>query len=520
MGTNHTLEMPGLAELLGRCVDDRLDLGTAYGRYRPYWSTTSDFTALLDKLREYERVDGEQRKNAMKDGMVIQPNLPPRRIWDLYSNRVCYWYTARPQWSSVCAVSHSWTDPSNRVEVYTPINEYKWRFPIPQDAALEHVRNELLNYGAEYAWLDVLCLRQADSQRPDQETRREVQWMTDVPTVGFVYQAASKTLVYLNGLCCPIRLTSLDDTRHWLNRTWTLQELSNSPLFGGLTKDVTTQTDLSRLLETSRSRFPNNIPASVLWEKVAACMKLAQGGSSLFVVLDQMKQRQAESDMDRIIVLARLLNPKPTKLPAYSIKEDLEDVWIRLVESMADPYRTELFLLHPAAGRGRYLWMPSWKDVKISASRIRLDTVFAVKHTNVDYITVDGGNDKKIRFHGLVMQQCKVGGLGKVGYVDAGTSRNRSVYRTGTLTVKLIDGQKTGYKLEVVVQAYHQEKIPETGKYNYTLVGTHDLHYWVVGRMMKDGRLEKVSVIRIEKPEHKEAIRKYKLARTTSLILI
>ncbi len=32
--------------------------------------------------------------------------------------------------------------------------------PIPQDTSLDLIRIEMLNLGAEYAWLDVLCLRQ------------------------------------------------------------------------------------------------------------------------------------------------------------------------------------------------------------------------------------------------------------------------------------------------------------------------------------------------------------------------
>ncbi len=57
--------------------------------------------------------------------------------------------------------------------------------PIPKDANLDLIRIEMLNLGAEYAWLDVLCLRQLGGRGED---LRKEEWKLDVPTIGHVYE--------------------------------------------------------------------------------------------------------------------------------------------------------------------------------------------------------------------------------------------------------------------------------------------------------------------------------------------
>ncbi len=47
----------------------------------------------------------------------------------------------------------------------TPINGHEWPVPMPSDADLDLIRIEMLNNGAEYVWLDVLCLRQKGEWR-------------------------------------------------------------------------------------------------------------------------------------------------------------------------------------------------------------------------------------------------------------------------------------------------------------------------------------------------------------------
>ncbi len=65
--------------------------------------------------------------------------------------------------------------------VLTPFNGRRWPVPIPKDTDLDLIRIEMLNLGAEYVWLDVLCLRQAGGEEED---ARETEWKVDVPIIG------------------------------------------------------------------------------------------------------------------------------------------------------------------------------------------------------------------------------------------------------------------------------------------------------------------------------------------------
>ena len=136
---------------------------------------------------------------------VVHPlRIFPRRIWDLYSNRVIPfdwlvgsnhsdmrddnivdaalpwgWRSRLVKYNSVqaagltiepfAAISHSWVMAENRELVWTEINQYQWPVPFPKDASLDDLRVELLRMGLRYCWLDVLCLRQAYDPRVDLE---------------------------------------------------------------------------------------------------------------------------------------------------------------------------------------------------------------------------------------------------------------------------------------------------------------------------------------------------------------
>lgn len=131
------------------------DFGYVYGCLRPFWFKNFDtLQKLMDTLKDQ---DAQMRRDAVQGPLIVDPDIRPRRLWDLYSNRVV------PSWAThkePIAVSHAWRRPEERQLISTPINAYALPVPIPQHVTLEHVRVELLSYGAEYAWLDVLCLRQ------------------------------------------------------------------------------------------------------------------------------------------------------------------------------------------------------------------------------------------------------------------------------------------------------------------------------------------------------------------------
>ncbi len=106
-----------------------------------------------------KRGDREERRQAFVGNRIVKSRLQPRRVWDLYSNRVVpYWITASYQSR---LISHPWMDEQDRTTVWTTINGYEWPVPIPKDVDLNLIRIEMLNLGLEYVWLDVLCLRQA-----------------------------------------------------------------------------------------------------------------------------------------------------------------------------------------------------------------------------------------------------------------------------------------------------------------------------------------------------------------------
>lgn len=95
----------------------------------------------------------------------------------------------------------------DRIDVMTPINGNEWPVPIPKDTDLDLVRIEMLNLGAEYVWLDVLCLRQRGGRGED---IRGEEWKLDVPTIGHVYRITEKVVCYFSGLGRPLSFTAAD----------------------------------------------------------------------------------------------------------------------------------------------------------------------------------------------------------------------------------------------------------------------------------------------------------------------
>ncbi|KAK0224254.1 hypothetical protein IW262DRAFT_1269711, partial [Armillaria fumosa] len=152
---------------------------------------------------------------------------PPQHVWDLYSNRVIPWCVARPR---LWAISHAWMDKSSHEDVQTAINGHQWPVPIPEDTSLERIRIEMLNLGAEYVWLDVLCLRQDGGLMKDLHMG---EWKVDVPTIGSVSAGADKVVCYLCGLgrSWTSKLPCSEDD--WFKRAWTLQEISEHLIIGG-----------------------------------------------------------------------------------------------------------------------------------------------------------------------------------------------------------------------------------------------------------------------------------------------
>ncbi|KAF7797661.1 hypothetical protein EIP86_008861 [Pleurotus ostreatoroseus] len=366
------------------------------------------------------------------------------------------------------------------------------------DEDLEPVRNELLNYGAEYAWIDVLCLRQKDSSAGRRlEQLRKEEHRIDVPTIGYVYEGQQAIVTYYSGLGLPFRATSLDDERHWLNRAWTLQETHHNPLIGGLPAIQHLQEFRKHLGiitddDDEEKRF---------FRALAREINFVGSKFDVFAVLHRMRMRGAENELDKVCGIAYLLTTKST-LPTYDIDESPDNAWTRLVRSMDHRYRAELFFLYPTQGADS-AWMPSWRQTQGDSALPypgRSEIIPPAKEREYIICKADRSG---YRFAGLRIQDCRIKGL----------ERPSKRCRDGTLIINV----KGGWVNPIKVRAHHQEPIAETKDFRYDLLGTHDLRYWVVGET-RYGKFRKVSVLRVEDEEALEILEEFGLAEKVSAV--
>ncbi|PBK85430.1 hypothetical protein ARMGADRAFT_973698, partial [Armillaria gallica] len=296
------------------------------------------------------------RRDAFADDRIVCSYLPPRRVWVLYSNRVVPRWVAkwepRLQTPVPWGISHAWMDEKDRSDSFTPINGSEWPVPIPKDAHLDLIRIEMLNLGAEYVWLDVLCLRQKGGQRED---LRAEEWKLDVPTIGRVYQMAEKVAYYFSGLGRPfsMRESDFESDRCWFRRAWTLQEMTQTthPITVLLRPDLHAM--LRIMEEGMRTRIETQL--SSLRDSIMS------GSSNTLDALSEMQKRVSTNPVDRIVGLAYLLSA--TQIPAYYEEQSEEDAWTSLVNSMSMRYQACLFFSYPEPGSGNKVWRPSWKQV-------------------------------------------------------------------------------------------------------------------------------------------------------------
>ncbi len=87
LGTSYTLD--SVISVLNPYVAQGFDFGTTYAYLRPFWDNV--YTAE-HRLRTREDEDREMRRNMLVGGKITTAIVPPRRVWDLYANRVVpYW---------------------------------------------------------------------------------------------------------------------------------------------------------------------------------------------------------------------------------------------------------------------------------------------------------------------------------------------------------------------------------------------------------------------------------------------
>ncbi|KAK0430081.1 hypothetical protein EV421DRAFT_2091210 [Armillaria borealis] len=467
LNTSYILHTAWIYSLLGAVITKDSDFGTAYAYLRPFWYR-HDFTDVEDELRTCEEQDLMMREDVLVNTKIISKMVPPRRVWDLYSNRVVPWWAAQG-WPY--AISHAWVEEKDRMDMWTPINGYEWPVPIPKDTNLDLIRIEMLNAGAEYAWLDVLCLRQVGGRRED---LRAEEWKVDVPTIGYVYTGFQPIVYYFNGLGQPLRIKAGDfeSDRSWFRRVWTLQEVTRDTIIGGdmgddnaMAEEVRAEFDrrLLALQEIARFRFNAHDP---------------------WTALSHMRDRVCTNPVDRIAGLVYLLSAVGA-IPAYYEMQSMEDAWTALVDVLWERDRAALFFTYPRPGNRNKVWRPSWSQVMnnveiLPSSTGILETmVQRTEDTDSDWVeevSIDSGYVQ--------------------GLADGSHDGKR---RQGELIVT--DDAGTMHTFKII--ADHQYQISDglyalLGSRKYSYLGHQVLdRYWVVGRRLPERKFEKVSVIKI-----------------------
>ncbi|KZV73845.1 hypothetical protein PENSPDRAFT_262443 [Peniophora sp. CONT] len=97
LGTDYSLRStPALEGIMLHRISKGHDLGMAYGMLRRQWFIISP--ELLSDLESLEKIDRERREAAVVDGLIEDVRMPPRRVWDLFSNRVLPFWVVGMSW--------------------------------------------------------------------------------------------------------------------------------------------------------------------------------------------------------------------------------------------------------------------------------------------------------------------------------------------------------------------------------------------------------------------------------------
>ncbi|KZT20452.1 hypothetical protein NEOLEDRAFT_1045192, partial [Neolentinus lepideus HHB14362 ss-1] len=290
-----------------------------------------------------------------------------RRLWDLRAHRVipyhfsfcCMGDFGVYRSGSYHAVSHSWTDTmSEGSGIVTDVNGREWLVPLPTGVTLEAVRNELLNLGAEYAWLDVVCLRQHSDSHAS-ESIRVNEWKVDIPTIGTIYENAARVIRYYNGLGVPFECRGWSGPRHWLRRVWTIQEIKDNSIPAGLPEGLEAG-DLmkQKSLEDGRTLEDHLQPIMKL-EKYLKYPEVDM--LAVLKVATELKGRFATNPIDKIAAFGALVTK--SRIPLYKGDMDLEDAWDLLVQHMPGEILEGFLWQICVPGKGRYRWIPSWAQL-------------------------------------------------------------------------------------------------------------------------------------------------------------
>lgn len=347
--TSLAVDYPPLRSFVDSFISQGLDFGAIFARLRCSWPASyeiatrsnqleDDFLDQVSNIESYGDTTRTDRDSSIKGQTIHQPHrIRPRRLWDLPANRVIPYHYFLQQGGYLAplywAISHSWTD--DMIKLDTPINGCEWPVPIPPGVTLEAVRNELLNMDVEYAWLDVLCLRQSCLD-PGKEEIRKKEWAVDVPTIGSVYvQGAFRVLQYMNGLGRAFEVSGWDSPRHWLNRAWTLQEAKLDSIIGGVPQGMKDPLD-ERSVETGE----------LLRDRISLISEVETQESNVYSardfpnIINAMRRRFSTNPVDKIAGIVMLFRSKT--LPLYDEAKCEEEAWAPCVSHLPPHLRTDL----------------------------------------------------------------------------------------------------------------------------------------------------------------------------------
>ncbi|KAK0430123.1 hypothetical protein EV421DRAFT_1913380 [Armillaria borealis] len=458
LGSNN-LRLLGIAtihSILEPYVARNDDFGMVYAYLRPYWYHYNVAT-IQRKLRTKEEEDRKMRREVLDHDRITRRDVPPRRVWDLYANRVVPWWVGRKDpWG----ISHAWVDEKDRVYAMTPINGYEWPVPMPKDAHLDLIRIEMLNLGARYVWLDILCLRQEGGKG---EHLRVEEWKLDVPTIGWVYTYPVNVVCYLNGLGRPLHLTPdyFESDRCWFRRAWTLQEITDDAIIGGETGDDIMEKEVRKTFDAQLEHLREIRDRNLALELVS-----------------EMQSRTSTKPLDKV---AGLVYPLvPTFIPIYDAEKSDTEAWEVLMDAISPVSRAEFFFYFPEPGKGRKCWRPSWQQIMM------------LKHF-VPYSLPWPGNVCRTEdtdeewYEGYCIDSTDVWGLAE--------GQKEKNHRQGEMAFKDAAGSAHTFK----IVANHTYLIPDG---SYTIIGSsYCRDRWVVGRLREDGNFEKLSVFHLADDE-------------------
>ncbi len=309
----HSMHSVSLRGVLQSYVAKNYDFGKVYAHLRPHWS---DFVTYSQQLSSLEALEERAKSFSSRwfrwlHGDHISKDTQPRRIWDLYANRVVpSWVTPERPWG----ISHAWVHANDRVGVMTPINGKEWPVPMPNDADLDLIRIEMLNIGAEYVWLDVLCLRQEGGRtstcaRPSGQPTFQRSGVSIMGTTGVVcyFCGLGRPLIFEEGY--------FESDRCWFIRAWTLQEVPYTRNGGTQTVICGETGDEGRNEEEIRTRFDEQL----------ASLRQMRDEKCVFTILSEMQKRKSANALDKVAGLAYVIDVQWQ--PLYDMVQSEEQAW-------------------------------------------------------------------------------------------------------------------------------------------------------------------------------------------------